>query len=157
TSSNRLHVVTEVDPSSPATWTISTLANTSGTEGFADGPAATAQFRSPTGVYLDAGAHTLYIADTGNHAIRALDLQTQMVRTVVNTSHSLGLGGDGGPAAAAQLYRPTALTRCPNGELFIADTGNNRVRRIDATGTITTVLGDGVAASSGEGTPSRTF
>jgi cysteine-rich repeat protein len=157
TSSNRLHVVTEVDPGNPTTWTIAALANTAGTAGFADGPAATAQFRSPTGLYLDAGAHVLYIADTGNHAIRALDLTTQMVTTVVNTSHSLGFGGDGGPAAAALLYRPTALTRCPNGELFIADTGNNRVRRIDATGSITTVLGDAVAASSGEGTPARTF
>jgi cysteine-rich repeat protein len=157
TSSNRLHIVTEVDPNNPATWTIATLANTTGTEGFADGPAATAQFRSPTGLYLDASAQVLYIADTGNHAIRALDLQTQMVTTVVNASHSLGFGGDGGSAAAAQLYRPTALTRCPNGELFIADTGNNRVRRIDTSGTITTVLGDGVPASSGEGSPAREF
>jgi cysteine-rich repeat protein len=156
TSSNRLQVVTEVDPGNPATWTIAALANIAGTAGFADGAAATAQFRSPTGLYLDIGAHVLYIADTGNHAIRALDLTTQIVTTVVNTSHSLGFGGDGGSAAAAQLYRPTAVTRCPNGDLFIADTANNRVRRV-TSGMITTVLGDGVAASSGEGTPARTF
>jgi cysteine-rich repeat protein len=156
TSSNRLHVVSLVNPADPTTWTIATLANTTGTAGFADGAAATAQFREPTGLYLDAATHTLYIADTGNHAIRALDVQSRMVTTVVNTSHSLGFGGDGGPATAALLFRPTALARCPNGDLFIADTGNNRIRRV-TSGTISTVLGDGVAASSGEGTPARTF
>ena len=143
-------MISEVNPADPSTWTIATLANTAGTAGFADGAAATAQFREPTGLYLDAATHTLYIADTGNHAIRALDLQSKMVTTVVNTSHSLGFAGDGGPATAALLYRPTALTRCPNGDLFIADTGNNRIRRVTA-GTITTVLGDGVPRIVGRG------
>ena len=156
TSANRLHVITEVDPADPATWTIATLANTAGTAGFADGAAATALFRAPTGLYLDAATSTLYIADTGNHAIRALDLQAHTVSTIVNTSHSLGFAGDGGPAAGALLFEPTALTRCANGDLFIADTGNNRIRRVTG-GTISTVLGDGVPASSGEGAPARTF
>jgi len=54
--------------------------------------------------------------------------------------------------------RPQALTRCANGGIFVADTGNHRVRRIAAsTGVISTVLGVGVAASSGEGEPSSTF
>ncbi|HTR54563.1 MAG TPA: hypothetical protein VMJ10_27920, partial [Kofleriaceae bacterium] len=157
TSANRIHVITQVDPSNPQTWTIAVLANTAGTAGFADGAAASAMFRSPSGLYLDATAHVLYIADTGNHAIRALDLGTNLVTTVINTSHSLGFGGDGGPAAAALLFEPTALARCPNGDMFIADTGNNRVRRVTADSTITTVLGDGVPASSGEGAPARTF
>ena len=156
TSSNRLHVVSEVNPADPSTWTIATLANNAGTAGFADGAAATAQFRGPTGLYLDAATHVLYIADTGNHAIRALDLLAHTVATVVNASHSLGFSGDDGVATAAQLFEPTALTRCPNGDLFIADTGNNRIRRV-TSGTISTVLGDGVPASSGEGTPARTF
>ena len=158
TSGNRLHAITEVDPNNPDTWTIAVLANAAGTAGFADGTAATARFDAPTGLYLDTAARKLYIADTGNHAIRVLDLATQTVTTVVNTSHTLGFLGDGGPAAAAQLYQPTAMTRCANGDLFIADTGNNRVRRvIAATGVIESVLGDGVPASSGEGAPSRTF
>ena len=156
TSSNRLHAITEVDPTAPATWTIATLANTAGTAGFADGAADTARFRAPTGLYLDTATRTLYIADTGNHAIRALDLQAHTVSTIVNTSHALGFAGDGGPAASALLYEPTALTRCSNGDVFIADTGNNRIRRV-ASGVITTVLGDGVPASSGEGAPARTF
>ncbi|HTR55924.1 MAG TPA: DUF4215 domain-containing protein [Kofleriaceae bacterium] len=157
TTANRIHVITQVDPSDPTTWTISALANVTGAPGFGDGDAATAMFRAPTGLYLDAAANTLYIADTGNHAIRALDLGTNLVTTVVNTSHALGFGGDGGPAAAALLFEPTALARCPNGDLFIADTGNNRIRRVTADLTITTVLGDGVPASSGEGAPARTF
>jgi len=156
TSSNRLHVISEVDPTDPATWTIATLANVAGVAGFADGNADTARFRAPTGLYLDTSANVLYIADTGNHAIRALDIGAHSVSTVVNTSHSLGFAGDGGDATAALLFEPTALTHCPNGDVFIADTGNNRIRRV-AGGTITTVLGDGVPASSGEGAPARTF
>jgi cysteine-rich repeat protein len=157
-TANRLHVITQVDPADPRTWTIATLANTAGTTGLVDGAAASARFRSPTGLLLDAAARVLYIADTGNHAIRALDLTTNTVSTIANASGSLGFGGDDGPAASARLYRPTALARCSNGDLFVADTGNNRVRRIvQPAGTITTVLGDGVPASSGEGAPSRTF
>jgi sugar lactone lactonase YvrE len=151
-------VITQVDPADARTWTIQTLANTAGTAGLVDGTASSATFRAPTGLFLDTTTRVLYIADTGNHAIRALDLDTNIVSTLANTSGSLGFGGDGGPAAAARLYRPTAITRCPNGDLFVADTGNNRVRRIVMpTSTITTVLGDGVPASSGEGAPSRTF
>ena len=156
-SANRIHKITEVDPADPGTWTISTIANDAGTAGFADGSAATAQFRAPSGLYLDAATNVLYIADTGNHAVRTLDLQAGTVTTVVNASHSLGFAGDGGPASAALLFEPTAITRCAGGDLFIADTGNNRVRRVTTDQTISTVLGDGVAASSGEGTPARTF
>lgn len=156
TSANRLHVITQVDPADPSTWTIATLANTAGTAGFADGTATTARFRGPTGLYLDTAAQVLYVADTGNHAIRALDLNAHTISTIVNTSHALGFAGDGGDASTALLFEPSALTRCPNGDLFIADTGNNRIRRV-AGGMITTVLGDGVADSSGEGAPARTF
>ena len=156
TSANRLHVITQVVPADPATWTIATLANTTGTAGFADGAAATARFRGPTGLFLDAQAHVLYIADTGNHAVRALDLATNTVTTIANVGHSLGFAGDGGPATTAQLFGPTAVTRCINGDLFVADSQNSRVRRI-VGGTISTVLGDGVPASSGEGSPARTF
>src|SRR5690606_14442361 len=72
------------------------------------------------------------------------------------TSNQIGFGGDGGAAGSAKLCRPSAITQCPNGDMFVADTCNNRVRRI-SNGTITTVLGDGVAASSGEGFPAVTF
>lgn len=157
-SAHRLHVITRVDPDRPSTWTIATVANAAGMAGFADGAAATARFRSPSGLYLDSVSRTLYIADTGNHSIRALDLASSTVTTVVNTSHALGYAGDGGAAATALLYLPAAITRCANGDLFIADTGNHRVRRVAAgSQTISTVLGDGTKASSGEGAPAHTF
>jgi cysteine-rich repeat protein len=150
--------VTPVNPDDPDTWTIASLVNDSGTLGFEDGPAAQAELRNPTGLWLDEDSRTLYIADTGNHAIRALDLNSKTVTTVVNSTHSLGFAGDGAAATAALLYQPQALTKCANGDLFIADTGNNRIRRVAAgTGLISTVVGDGVPASSGQGAPATIF
>jgi sugar lactone lactonase YvrE len=150
-TANRLHVVTVVDPNDPNTWTIAPLAGAAdAAAGFADGSISTAQFRSPSGLLLDATTHTLYIADTGNDAIRKLDLETNEVTTVTTVL----------PAGEPPLSQPSAITRCPNGDLFIADTGNNRVRRVGALGALgamTTVLGDGVAASSGQGSPARSF
>lgn len=161
-SSNRLHVVTIVDPADENTWTIANLANANGIAGFADGAALAARFRTPTGLYFDVATRQLYVADTGNHVIRVIDLSagiaSAMVRTIAGTPVTLGMYGDNGVATAALLYRPQAITRCANGDLFIADTGNHRVRRVAAgPNTITTVLGDGVAASSGEGRPASTF
>jgi cysteine-rich repeat protein len=160
-SANRIHVVTLIDPDDKHTWTISTLANEDGLPGFANGPALTARFRDPTGLFLDEPAQTLYVADTGNHVLRAIDLSngpaSATVSTVAGTSEILGFFGDYGPATAALLYQPQAVTRCDNGDIFLADTGNHRVRRIEPDGTITTVLGDGTAASSGEGSPAITF
>ncbi len=156
-TSNRIDVVTIVDPNDVDTWTIAPLANAAGATGFADGNAASAKFRGPTGLYLDAATHLLYVADTGNHVIRSIDLGASTVTTIVGTPATLGFDGDLGPATAALLYKPQALTKCGNGDLFVADTGNQRIRRIDGSGTITTVLGDGVADSAGDGGPASTF
>jgi cysteine-rich repeat protein len=157
-TSSKVWAVTPIDPNSPDTWTIAALVNDSGTAGFADGASTTAKLRNPTGLWLDEASRTLYIADTGNHAIRALDLNAKTVTTVVNAKHSLGFAGDGAAATAALLYQPQALTKCANGDLFIADTGNNRIRRVAAgTGLISTVVGDGVPASSGQGAPATIF
>jgi hypothetical protein len=157
-TTNRIEVVTQVDPNDATTWTIASLANLAGTAGFADGAAATARFRAPTGLYLDRAAGQLYVADTGNHVIRAIDLGSAMVRTVAGTPATRGFFGDGGAATSALLYAPRAMTRCTNGDLFVADTGNHRVRRIASGGqTISTVVGVGVAASSGAGSPASTF
>jgi sugar lactone lactonase YvrE len=156
--SNRIHAITASDPSDSHSWTIDVLANTDGLPGFADGPAADAKFRAPSGIFYDAVSRTLYIADTGNHAIRALSLSSMTITTLVNRRHSFGFGGDGAAADNALLDNPTAVTRCSNGDIFIADTGNHRIRRVAAaTGLISTVLGDGADASSGEGAPSTTY
>lgn len=159
---HRISAITVVDPADVTTWTITTVANASGTPGFANGSGATARFRNPTGLYLDATAHRLYVADTGNHAIRTIDLSAGLggatVSTFAGTPGTRGDIGDGNAATQALLYEPRAIARCPGGDLFIADTGNHKVRRIAAgSAVISTVLGDGTAASSGEGAPSSTF
>ena len=98
----------------------------------------------------------LYVADTGNHAIRAIDLAAHQVATIAGIPETRGNFGDGGPATSAGLFGPQAVVAC-GGDLFVADTGNNRVRRIaHGSNTITTVLGaGGLAASTGEGAPAR--
>ncbi len=157
-SNHRLHAIRIVAPNDATTWTLASL--NAGTAGFRDGPLATAQFRDPQGLYLDATTRTLYVADMGNHVIRAIALSApgQPVTTIAGIPATRGLFGDGGPAPSALLHAPRAITRCRNGDVFIADTGNHRVRRIDAaTGSISTVLGDGIPASSGEGAPATSF
>jgi cysteine-rich repeat protein len=158
TSAHRLHEVTITIPGDPDAWTIAPLANESGDAGFADGTALTAQFRNPRGLFFHSTSRMLYVADTGNHVIRRIDVDAGIVETVAGTPGVLGFFGDGDAAAAALLYQPSAMTVCPNGDMFIADTGSHRVRRIDAqSGTIHTVVGNGVASSFGEGTPAEAF
>ena len=161
-TANRLWVVTLVDATDARTWTMRVVNNSAGTAGFGDGALATARFRGPTGLYLDEAAHQLYVADTGNHVVRVIDLAGGIagatVRTVAGTPATLGFAGDGGAATTGLLYEPRAVTRCGTGDVYVADTGNERVRRIAAgTGVITTVLGVGLGASFGEGAPAANF
>jgi sugar lactone lactonase YvrE len=157
---NQVYVVSVVDPADANTWTLDTFVNDTNEAGYAEGAVADARLRGPTGLFLDPGGPTLYIADTGNHAIRAVDLSSGLgsatVSTVFGVAENRGFAGDGGSAAAALLFRPRAITRCGT-DFFIADTGNQRVRRVDASGDISTVFGDGVPASSGEGSPATDF
>jgi cysteine-rich repeat protein len=159
-SAHVIHEVTPVDPEDPNTWTIATLAGDD--PGFADGAAGGALFREPAGLYFDESAAILYVADRGNHAIRAIDVSAgraaASVSTFAGTVRNRGFAGDGAAAVDALFYSPSALTRCPNGDFFIADAGNHRVRRIEAgSGIITTVVGDGSAASAGQGFPAVDF
>jgi hypothetical protein len=156
-SGNCIRSVAPVNLTDKNTWTIGTLAGICSVSGFTNGTSlATAQFRDPSGMFLDAASRILYVADTGNHVIRAIDIQAGTLSTIAGVPEQLGFFGDGGSPTNALLYKPGAVTRCGNGDLFVADTGNDRVRRI-SQGTITTVLGDGVAASSGVGTPATIF
>jgi sugar lactone lactonase YvrE len=156
-TSHGVSAVRVTEPRRPEQWQIAQLAGYHGAGG-QEGGLAVAQFRDPSGLYFDKDNRWLYVVDTGNHAIRRIDLASETVTTIVNTAHALGKTGDNGPAADALLYLPTAMTQCPNGDLFIADTGNHRIRRVAVTsGVITTVLGDGTPGSSGEGSPSNIF
>jgi sugar lactone lactonase YvrE len=106
-----------------------------------------------TATYYDTSQKKLflYIADTGNHRIRKLDTTTGALITVVGTGSS-GSSGDGGSATAAQLNSPSAVAVDAAGNLYIADTGNNEIRKVTAnTSIISTVAGYGSPGSSGDG------
>ena len=106
------------------------------------GPATKAAFLGPAGVVADA-ADNLFIADTVNSRIRRVDSATGLVTTVAGTG-TRSFSGDGGPASEAALSIPTAVAVDRAGNLFIADSGNNRVRKVDAaTGDIESVAGSG--------------
>jgi sugar lactone lactonase YvrE len=115
---------------------VSTIAG--GASGFTDGTGAGAAFSTPSGLALEADG-TLYVADTGNHAIRRITAGGQ-----VST-----LAGDGipgymdGPAPQARFNGPIGIALAPDGRIVIADTYNDRIRVIDAKGTVTTLAGSG--------------
>ena len=115
------------------------------------GPATQAGFY-PKGLFVD-GAGDLYIADYGNHRIRRVDATTGVITTVAGHGED-DFSGDGGPAPQARLARPSGVFVDGVGDLFIADSGNARIRRVDATtGVITTVAGNGEGRFSGDGGP----
>lgn len=112
------------------------------------GRAVNAQLAQPAGVALDA-AGNLYIADNGNGRIRKVD-GSGVITTVAGNGET-NFAGDGGPAILALLDGPMGNAVDSQGNLFIADTGNNRVRKVDVGGTITTVAGTGQPGYSGDG------
>jgi sugar lactone lactonase YvrE len=141
-----------------ATGVITTVAGGSDSGSWGDGgPAAGAALDHPSGVAVDA-AGNLYIADTYNSRVRKVDAATGIISIVAGSVEVgvglAGYGGDGGPATSALLNQPTGVAADAAGNLFIADEGNQRVRRVDAvTGIITTVAGTGTAGDGGDGGP----
>jgi hypothetical protein len=142
-------VVRRVDA---VTGTITTVAG-NGAAGFSGdgGPAPSAQLSQPEAVALDA-AGNLYIADSGNSAIREVAAATGVITTVAGTGGQQGYSGDGGLATAARLSWPSGVAVDTQGNLYIADYENNVIREVNATtGVITTAAGNGTAGYSGDG------
>ncbi len=149
-----------------ATGKILTVAGT-GAAGFDgdDKQATQAALNGPSAVAVGRNGD-LYIVDTQNHRVRVVEQATGLIKTIagdgvpadnlvqegiVGTSELIG---DGGPARLAHLSHPGDLAVAPNGDLYVADTGHNRIRRIAAgTGVITTVAGDGSFGGHGDGGP----
>ena len=101
-------------------------------------PAVVADLSNPTGIAVDAQGN-LYIADTANNAIRKVS-PDGIINTVAGNG-TAGFGGDGGLASQAQLNHPEGVAVDAQGNLYIADTDNNAIRKVDTHGTITTVVG----------------
>jgi len=120
-----------------------------GTSGFSgdNAAAATANLSEPFGVAVDT-AGNLYIADTSNHRIRKVN--TSGVITTVAGNGTEGFSGDGGPATSAALNTPIGVAVDMAGNLYIADAFNNRIRKVNTAGVITTVAGNGVGGFSGD-------
>ena len=103
-----------------------------------DGPALQSTFSSVQGMAADQSGN-VYMGDTGNNRVRKINLATGMVTTVAGTSVA-GYNGDSQPASSAQLNSPTCLALSGQ-NLYIADTGNNRIRQVNlSSGTITTLV-----------------
>ena len=133
--------------------TITTVAG-NGTYGYCGdgGPATEACLQFPEDVELSAGGK-LYIADAGNHRIRAV-VAAGIVSTVAGNG-SAGFCGDGGPATAACLNFPEGIDVADDGDLFIADTRNSRIRTVNPGGTISTLAGIGAGGFGGDGGPAK--
>src|SRR5262249_23646988 len=114
-----------------------------------NGVAAGARLNRPTALAVDA-ADNLYIADSGNHRIRVINLSTNVITTYAGNG-SAGYAGDAILASTTSLNNPSGIALDAAGNLFIADRGNHRVRRVDAmTKMITTIAGDGNAGFAGD-------
>ncbi len=92
-------------------------------------PATEAVLNEPYGVAVDAGGN-IYISDTANSCVRVVDAQTGLISTLAGVAGRAGFGGDNGPAREALLNRPTGLMISGDGNVYIADTGSNRVRMV---------------------------
>src|ERR1043166_5323100 len=114
-------------------------------------PDTSASICTPTGLALDS-AENLIIADSGNNRVRKVDHATQIITTVAGNGTSV-FSGDGGLAINAGLIFPSRIAISASGALFIADGVNSRVRRVDPSGLITTVAGNGIRSFAGDGGP----
>jgi len=146
------HCVRKISPNG----VIITIAG-SGVPGFSGdgGPAASAHLNNPTDVVLDA-AGNLYITDSMNGRLRKVS--PAGVITTIAGNGTYGLGGDGGPATSAQLGAISGVALDAAGNIFLADSGQNRIRRINPAGIITTIAGYdeqglGIGGFGGDGGP----
>ncbi len=128
---------------------INTIAGTS-TAGYSGdgGPATAAKINAPAAIIKDATGN-IYFAEYLNHCIRMID-PSGIISTFAGTGGVSGFSGDGGPAIAAKLFDPAGLIMDATGNMFIADSYNNRIRKVNVSGNISTICGTGAAGYSGD-------
>ncbi len=132
---------------------INTIAG-NGVYGFSGdgGPAIAAELSGPMGIFEDKYKN-IYVADIGNERIRKID--TNGIISTYAGNGAYGFSGDGGIATLASFEDPAGICGDASGNIYIADEFNNRIRRIDKNGFITTFAGNGVSGYSGDGGPSK--
>jgi streptogramin lyase len=126
----------------------------SGKKGYAGdgGPAGEAEFNLPHEIRFDR-AGDLFVVDMSNHAVRKIEMSSRVIRTIAGTGQP-GYSGDGGPAVQAQFKQPHSIQFGPQGELFVCDTGNHVVRRMDLqSGRIETFAGTGTPGATPNDSP----
>ncbi|MCF8248233.1 MAG: gliding motility-associated C-terminal domain-containing protein [Saprospiraceae bacterium] len=136
-----------------AQW-VTTVAGVLETPGFNNGPALSARFFSPHGIAADTMGR-IYIADRYNHTIRLLDTNTGMVSTLAGLAGTTG--STNGVGVEARFNEPWGLCATPSGTVFVADTKNNKIRKILPDGTVSTVAGTGNFGSTNGPALSSTF
>jgi len=147
-SDERNHVIRKVTTDG----LIRTVAGTYGSKGYSGdgGPATDAQLHTPYGLALGADG-SLFISDMRNNVVRRVSAKGRI--TTIAGNGRRGYTGDGGPATAATLNKPTGITLDRAGDLYIADEDNHVVRKVTRDGIITTFAGTGVGGRSGTGIP----
>ena len=134
------HRIRKIDPQGNVT----TFAGSS--SGYKDGKGTAARFNAPTGLVYDKVKHVLYVADRGNHRIRAIDVQGN-----VSTFAGTKSGKKDGQAALAEFNSPQDVVINSKGELFVSDRDNHQIRKIDAQGNVTTFAGTTSGNKDGPG------
>jgi DNA-binding beta-propeller fold protein YncE len=132
--------------------TVTTFAGRMASPGLADGAAASARFRFPLGLARDPASGAVYVADTGNHAVRVVDGRGN----VTTLAGGRPVERDG-PAASAGFLYPSAVALAPDGRVFVLATQSGTVKRIgtDPARTVTTLAGAGAGARDGRGDAAR--
>ena len=139
------HAIRRVDANGAVTTTAG-----NGSPGMVDAQGASAQFNNPQGVAFDSITNSIFVADAGNHSIRRIDSSGN-----VTTFAGDGTAGfTNGQGAAARFNNPKGVAVDNLGRVLVADTGNHVVRRIDGSGNVTTLAGDGTSGTT-DGTAAR--
>ncbi|MGA1870687.1 MAG: RHS repeat-associated core domain-containing protein [bacterium] len=141
------HCIRRIDPSG----IISTIAGNGPGYSGDDGSAVYAELAAPKDVAVD-NAGNIYIADTCNNCIRRID-PSGIITTIAGNPDKYGYSGDGGPAVEASFRKPYGIAVDNVGNIYIADRENNCIRRIDPSGIISTIAGNGNYGYSGDGGP----
>ena len=129
---------------------MTTLAGSAGSYGSADGTGSAARFNYPAGVAVD-GAGNVYVADTDNHTIRKIT-PAGVVTTLAGSAGASGSAD--GTGSAARFYYPYGVAVDSAGNVYVADTGNNTIRKVTPAGVVTTLAGSAGSSGSADGTGS---